>query len=158
MADRSKVDFEAPLANAVRHYLLQEPNERISEDEDLRFVCRYLAPLLDRLLRAEGGWGRYRSVDDIIPCTATRVSPSDLEFEGLVIWMTDDARREWIDPLSASIHVPDHPSESLGYKLHFANAARGLGKCPYGSSQDFPYVPVTEWMFTFSSNPQPNRG
>jgi len=153
MTARSEVDFETPLANAVRHYLLQEPNERISEDEHLRQVCYWLAPLLDRLLGGEDGWGHYKSVDAIEPCTATRVSPSDLRLEGLVIWMTD-TRGDWIDPLSASIHVSDQPSEPLGYRLQFGNAARGLGKCPYGVSQDFPYIPVTDWMFSFDSPPQ----
>jgi hypothetical protein len=55
MTDRSNVDFETPLANAVRHFLLQKPNERISEDEDLRQVCDWFAPLLDRLLKGENG-------------------------------------------------------------------------------------------------------
>ena len=62
MTDRSEVDFETPLASAVRHYLRQRPNELISEDESPREICRWLAPMLNRLLRAEGGWGRYRSV------------------------------------------------------------------------------------------------
>jgi len=109
MTDRSNVDFETPLVNAIRHYLLQEPNERISEDENLCQVCHWLAPLLDRRLKANGGWGRYKSVDAIVPCTATRISTVHLEFEGLVIWLGDDPRKEWIDPLSASINILDHP-------------------------------------------------
>jgi hypothetical protein len=150
MTARSDVDFETPLANAVRDYLRQEPNERISEDEHLREVCRWLAPLLNRLLRGEIGWGPYRSVDTLEPCTATRVSPCDLRLEAVVIWMTD-TRGHWIDPLSASIHISEQPLEPLGYRLQFGNAARGLGKCGYGCDQDFPYVPVTDWMFSFGS-------
>jgi hypothetical protein len=150
MTARSDVDFETPLANAVREYLLQEPNERISEDEHLREVCYWLAPLLNRLLRGDDGWGPYKSVDAIVPCAASRVSPYDLKLEGLVIWMTD-TRGHWIDPVSASLNVSDQPSEPLIYRLQFGNAVRGLGKCGCGCDQDFPYVPVTDWMFLFES-------
>jgi hypothetical protein len=137
MTDRFSVDFETPLANAVRHYLQQEPNERISEDEHLRQVCRFLAPFLDRLLKSENGWGRYRSVDAIVPGAAKGVSPRDLELTGLVIWM-GDGRGQWIDPVSASIQVGDLKDENMEYTLLFGNASLGLGKIPYGASQDFP--------------------
>jgi len=150
MTERSEVDFKTPLRNAVRHYLLQSPNERISEDEHLHQVCRFLAPLLDRLLKSENGWGRYRSVDDIVPCTAKKMSPRDLELTGLVIWMTD-ARGEWVDPISASIHFDNDKDETMEYTFLFGNAALGLGKIPYGADQDFPYVPVSDWIFVFNS-------
>jgi hypothetical protein len=45
----------------------------------------------------------------------------------------------------------DCSSEALEYALRFEDADKGLGKCSYGSSQDFPYVPVPDWMFTFVS-------
>src|ERR1700677_2876315 len=122
MTDHSSVDFVTPLANAVRHYLQQKPNQRISEDDHLRQVCRFLAPFLDRLLKSENGWGRYRSVDDVVPCAAKRMSQHDLEVDGLVIWM-GDGRGEWIDPVSASIYVPDREDETMEYTLLFGNAA-----------------------------------
>jgi hypothetical protein len=150
MTDHSSVDFVTPLANAVRHYLQQKPNQRISEDDHLRQVCRFLAPFLDRLLKSENGWGRYRSVDDVVPCAAKRMSQHDLEVDGLVIWM-GDGRGEWIDPVSASIYVPDREDETMEYTLLFGNAALGLGKIAYGASQNFPYVTVTDWMFVFES-------
>jgi len=40
----------------------------------------------------------------------------------------------------------------MEFTLLFGNAALGLGKIPYGTSQDFPYVPVTDWMFVFKSH------
>jgi hypothetical protein len=83
MTDRSKVDIETHLGSAVRNYLLHEPNERISEDENLREVCRWLTGFLDRQLGGEGGWGRYKSVDAIEPCTVKRASTKRLEFAGL---------------------------------------------------------------------------
>ena len=79
------------------------------------------------------------------------MSQRDLELTGLVIWMTD-GRRHWIDPVSAIIHVPDREDEAMEFTLLFGNAALGLGKIPYGTSQDFPYVPVTDWMFVFKSH------
>ena len=36
-------EVEASLADAARSYLLAEPNDRISEDENLCAVCKWLA-------------------------------------------------------------------------------------------------------------------
>jgi hypothetical protein len=87
MANGSSIDVEASLAKAVRNYLLAEPNERISEDENLRPVCQWLARLLLDLLRCTDGWNQYASVDDVLPCTADRDSPNDLKFTGLLVWL-----------------------------------------------------------------------
>ncbi|HXR40539.1 MAG TPA: hypothetical protein VN776_15665 [Terracidiphilus sp.] len=152
MANGLSTQVESSLATAVRNYLLAGQNERISEDENLRPVCRWLARLLSDLLKSEGGWDRYNSVDDVIPCTADRVSPSDLVFTGLLIWLGGSKSNEWKDPLFAAIHVSENAPEHLTYEIRFANADRGLGKCPYGSPHDFPYVPVNNWLFTFVSS------
>jgi len=70
-----------------------------------------------------------------------------------------DGRKQWIDPISASIHLGDLKDETVEYTLLFGNATLGLGKIPHGTSQDFPYVPVMNWMFVFNSkdrlNPNP---
>lgn len=151
MTDHRPFDLKTRLADAVQQYLLQKPSDRISEDDQLRVVCDRLAPFLSEVLKGADGWDRYKWVDAISPCTATSVSDSELEFSGLVIWGTRGTSKEWVDPLWASIRLLDHSSEALEYELRFANADRGLGKNPYGSPQDFPYVPVTDWMFTFVS-------
>lgn len=144
-------DVQTRLAEAVQLYLLQEPSDRISENDQLRVVCNRLAPLLSELLKGADGWDRYKWVDAISPCTASSVTETELELSGLVIWGTRGTSKEWIDPLWASIRLLDRSSEALGYELRFGNADRGLGRCPYGSPQDFPYVPVIDWMFTFVS-------
>jgi hypothetical protein len=151
MTGHRHFDVKSRLADAVQKYLLQKPIDRISEDDQLRVVCNRLAPLLSELLKGAGGWDRYKWVDAISPCTANSVSESELEFSGLVIWGTRGTSKEWIDPLWASMRLLDRSSNSLGYELRFGNEGRGLGTCPYGSPQDFPYVPVTDWMFTFVS-------
>jgi len=153
MADNNLFDVETRLANAVRIYLLQTPGERISEDDQLRPLCRRIAALLSEVLVGADGWSRYNWVDDILPCTAKSVSETELEVSGLVIWGSSGTTNEWIDPLFVSVRLLDRSSEVLGYVLRFGNADGGLGKCPYGSSQDFPYVPVTNWIFTFASQP-----
>jgi hypothetical protein len=56
MTSHHPVDVKTCLANAVRQYLLQKPNDRISEDEQLRVVCNRLAALLSEVLRTAGGW------------------------------------------------------------------------------------------------------
>jgi hypothetical protein len=154
MTGDNTFDVKTRLANAVRQYLEQTPGERISEDDNLRPVCRRIAALLSEALRAADGWSRYNEVDDIIPCTVEKVSETELNLSGLVIWLSNGGTtQEWIDPISTSIRLSDRSPQAIRYELRFGNADRGLGKCPYGSSQDFPHVPVTDWMFTFSSEP-----
>jgi hypothetical protein len=148
MTGPSLAEVEASLAEAVRNYLLAEPNDRISEDESLRPVCMWLARWLRDMLSGEDGWGPYRSVDDILPCTADRRSPTDLELTGLLVWM-GDASRDWKEPLCAAIHVSGNPSMPLDCKVNVGDADRGLEKCPYGMPHDYPYVPVNRWLFTF---------
>ena len=56
ITDRRNFDFRARLADAVQKWLLQEPNDRISEDDQLRVVCDRLVPLLSEELEGPGGW------------------------------------------------------------------------------------------------------
>jgi hypothetical protein len=146
VVDRPHV--ETRLADAVRQYLLQKPSERISEDVRLRDVCSWLSILLSEVLKDADGWDRYKWVDAITPCTAESVSDGELELSGLVIWGTRGITRQWIDPVVASIRLSPPSCESIEYELRFGNADKGLGRCPYGSSQDFPQVPVADWLFT----------
>ena len=152
MANDHTSDVNTRVANAVRQYLLQTPSERISEDDKLRPVCRGIAALLSQVLATADGWSRYNWVDDILPCTVKSLSGTELEFSGLVIWGSRGSTKEWIDPLFASIRLSD-TSESLEYVLRFGNEDRGLGKCPYGSSQSYPEVPVANWIFELGSQP-----
>lgn len=148
MAGPSLAEVEASLAAVVHGYLLAEPNDRISEDENLRPVCRRLARWLRDMLGNADEWGPYRSVDDILPCAADRDSTTDLLLTGLLIWM-DDGTRDWKEPLSAEIHLSGNGSMLLSYRVHVGDADRGLGKCPYGTQHDYPYVPVHRWLFSF---------
>jgi hypothetical protein len=154
-AQPSIAEVEACLAKAVRDYLLAERNDRISEDECLRSVCKWLSRWLRDMLPSERVWGPYRSVDDILPCTSDRRSGIELELTGLLIWMSDGSR-EWKEPLSAAIHVSG-PSMQCRGKVSVGDADRGLGKCPYDMSHDYPAVPVHRWLFTFVL-PDPDGG
>jgi hypothetical protein len=133
MANGPLTRIESSLATAVRNYLLAEQNERISEDENLLPVCQCLARLLIDLLKSDGGWNQYNSVDDICPCTAERVSPNDLVFTGLLLWMGGRKSSEWKEPLFAAIHVFEGSPARLTYEIRVADADRGLEKCPYGT-------------------------
>ena len=144
--------IESSLAVAVRNYLAAEQNERISEDQNLRPVCECLVRLLIDLLKSKAVWNQYNSVDEISPCIAERVSPNDLLFTGLMIWMVGRKSSEWKEPLFAAIHVPEGSPARLTYEIRVADADRGLGKCPYGTPHNFPYVPVNNWLFTFASS------
>jgi hypothetical protein len=103
MAECSFIEFEVSLATAVRNYLLAKQNDRISEDENLRPVCQWLARLLESLLRSADGWSQYAWVDDISPCIAERVLPNDLVFTGLLIWLGGSKSSEWKEPLFAAL-------------------------------------------------------
>jgi hypothetical protein len=152
MTAHDTLDYEAYLLPVVRHYLLQAPNQRSSEDKDLREVSGCLARLLSHRLKDSDEWDPYKWMDAISPCTAETVSPTHLELTGLVIWGLRGTTKEWIDPFSASIQITDSSTRPLRYNLLFGNADQGLGKCLYNSPQDFPQIPVTDWMFAFSSN------
>ena len=144
--------IELSLAAAVQNYLHAKPTERISEDEDLRPVCQWLARLLADRLKTDSRWDQYNSIDDIVPCTAHRVSPGDLLFTGLLIWLGGNKSSEWKEPFFAAIHVSESSPTPLTYEIRLADADRGLGKCPYSSPHDFPYIPVSNWLFNFSSS------
>lgn len=148
MTGPSFSEVETSLAGAIQNYLLAEPNNHISEDENLRSVCSWLGRWLRDMLENSDGWGPYRSVDDVSPCTADRRSPTDLVLSGLLIWM-DDGARDWKEPLFAKIHLSGNPSIPLEYKVLVGDADRGLGKVSYGTPHDYPYVPVDRWLFTF---------
>jgi len=148
MTGPSFSEVESSLASAVRSYLLAEPNEHISEDANLRPVCSWLARWLRDMLANTDGWGPYRSVDDILPCTVDRPSPTGLMLRGLLVWM-DDRTGEWKEPLFARIHLSDTPSMPLEYEVCVGDAERGLGKVSYGAPHDYPFHPVDRWLFTF---------
>jgi hypothetical protein len=139
------------VADAASNCLVHPLDDRISEDENLRELCRPLAALLGELLRTAEGWSRYDAVDAISPCTVQAFPPNDLILTGLVICMGDRGR-EWKEPFSASLHVSQGSPPPIRYDLRFGDAARGLGKCPYGTPHDFPYVPVANWIFEFASS------
>ena len=148
MTGPSFAEVETSLAEAVKRYLLAEPNDRISEDENLRPVCMWLARWLRDRLSGEDGWGQYRSVDDILPCTVDRPSPTDIELRGMLVWMDDG---DLYEPLFAKLHLSANPSMPLEYVVQVGDADRGLGHFPYGTKHDYPHVPVRRWLFTFTA-------
>jgi len=149
MIGPSSSEVETSLAAAVQNYLLAEPNDYISEDKNLRSVCSWLGRWLRDMLENTDGWGPYRSMDDVSPCTADRRSSTDLELRGLLIWM-DDGTREWKEPLFARIHLSGNPSAPMECKVLVGDADRGLGKVSHGTAHDYPFVPVERWLFTFA--------
>jgi hypothetical protein len=153
MADEFSTQIEVSLAAAVREYLLRPRGQdhRISEDEFLRTMCVALSRFVQGLLVSADGWSRYAWVDDIEPCTADRDSSNGLLLTGLLIWAKGTKSQFLIDPLYASIRPISGSPTQLFYEIRFGDADRGLGKCPFGSSQDYPQVPVENWLFTFVS-------
>ena len=151
MANGTSIDVEAALATAVRIFLSGEPNQQISEDENLRRVCQSLGRLLQDLLRGTEGWSKYDWVDAVLPCAVDRPSSNNLVLSGLLVWLRGAKGGEWKEPLLASLQLPASPSGNLSYELRLGDADRGLGKCAYGAPHDFPYVPVGNWLFRFVS-------
>ncbi|HWB32524.1 MAG TPA: hypothetical protein VG714_05060 [Acidobacteriaceae bacterium] len=149
MHDEASSRVEMCLAAAVMDCLRTKANEYISEDESLHNVCRWLSPFAQALLRGDRTWSRYSSVDGIIPCTVIRIQPNTLKVEGLLIWMsTDKKNREWKEPLFTELSLS---AQRLKFDLRIGDADRGLAKCLYAVSHDYPHVPVKNWLFTFSN-------
>jgi len=157
MADEVSTHIEASLAAAVREYLQQElgQDHSISEGEYLRTVCVVLSRFIQGLLANADGWSRFAWIDDIEPCTANRDSSNSLLLAGLLIWAKGKKSEFLIDPLYASIRFSSSSSAQLIYEIRVGNADRGLGKCPFGSAQDYPHVSVENWLFTFVSGVSP---
>lgn len=117
------IEFEVSLATAVRNYLLAEQNDRISEDENLRPVCQWLARLLESLLRSADGWSQYAWVDDISPCTAERVLPNDLVFTGFV----DLARVQQVKRVERTFFRRAPPLWGFSCSTELSATPRGCG-------------------------------
>jgi hypothetical protein len=61
----------------------------------------------------------------------------------------NDRGGEWKEPLLAKIHLSGNPSAPLEYEVYVGDTERGLGKVPYETLHDYPFVPVDRWLFTF---------
>jgi len=152
MTNEASSKTEAGLAAAIVGFLGAEPNQFISEDENLREVCRWLARFTQELLKGKDDWGRYAWVDDIYPCTAKREPSGTLVLAALMIWVADDKKSAaWKEPLFAEIRLSASSTARLEYEIRVGDADRGLAKCPYSSPHEYPSVAVENWLFTFDS-------
>ena len=152
MANGVSSKVEAGLAAAIRAFLGAEPNQFISEDENLREVCEWLARFIEELLKGRDDWSSYAWVDGISPCTAKRDPSDTLVLTGLMIWVAADKKfSEWKEPVFASLHLSASSPSRLEYEIRVGDADRGLANCPYGTPHDYPYIAVDNWLFTFTS-------
>ncbi|HVT98833.1 MAG TPA: hypothetical protein VHE33_15115 [Acidobacteriaceae bacterium] len=152
MTNVASSKIEAGLAAAIREFLSAEPNQFISEDENLREVCRWLARFTQELLNGKDDWGRYAWVDDISPCTAKGQPSGTFVLTALMIWVADDKKSpDWKEPLFAEMHLSASSPPRLEYEIRVGDADCGLAKCPYSSLHEYPVVAVENWLFTFDS-------
>jgi hypothetical protein len=149
-------ELESKLAGFVRSYIHASRSDDPSEaGEALRWVCASLEYFLSSLLDDCDDWRGW--IDGIVPATdmlpdAVKVrSHIELTIRGQVIWGERSEGPFWIEPFLGSVRIAEAQDAMAGYEIHFADAARGLAKFPYGKHirrEDW-YSP-TEWLFAFS--------
>ena len=144
--------MEALLANSVRSYLAQPDLDSEVEQQRLREVCSALARILGRRLEGHEKWSRFYWVDAISPTSATIVSARELLVQGLVIWGQSRQNREWVEPLFASVRLPEETDEPLSYQIMCGDALLGLGTSAYGAVRRSNQTLPQEWIFTFSED------
>ena len=120
------------------------------EQQRLREVCSALARVIGRRLEGHEKWSRFYWVDDISPTSATVVSPRELVVQGLLIWGQSSQNRESVEPLFASVRLPEEAGEPLAYQIMCGDALLGLGTKAYGAVRVTNQALPREWIFTFS--------
>ncbi len=128
--ERDQRDLESKIAEFVRTYIEAARSQDLAhEPEALRWLCSGLEWLLTRRLEgregSEGWW--------------------------VAIYAKAPRAPFWIDPFFGIVRISQTSDSIVGYELHFADAARGLAKVPYGKHVRWPhwFFPP-EWLMTFS--------
>jgi len=155
--EKGQRDLESKVAELVRTYIeVARSDDSSQEEEALRWLCSGLESLLQRRLEgregSEGWW-----VDGIIPATdmlpdAIKViSAVEVSIRGYAIWAKASRAPFWIDPFFGIVRISQTSDSIAGYELHFADAARGLAKVPFGKHLRWPhwFFPPG-WLTTFS--------
>jgi hypothetical protein len=149
--DSLKKRAETRLVEEIKSYLPVHGRGDESEQQQLRQVCSALEGLLDELLREEEMWSPYYWVDSVL-ASIEIPSPGLLYLQGLAIWGDRGTTKQWWEPFSASVHVPQGRNELLHYQIMFADAALGLGKVPYNTHpRGWNCAPPENWLFVFTS-------
>lgn len=148
-ARQLKRHAENRLAKEIQSYLPAHGRGDESEQAQLRQVCSALERLLDELLREEQMWSPNYWVDGVL-ASIEIPSPALLNLQGLAIWGDRGATKQWWEPFSASVYVPEERNELLRYEIMFADAALGLGKVPYNTHpRGWNSAPPKKWLFVF---------
>jgi hypothetical protein len=125
------------------------------EQEALRWLCSALERLLDGQLDGRDGWKGW--VDgvlpalDMVPEAVTVISAVEVSVRGCAVWRKVAGGPCWIEPFFGIVRISEKGDSIAGYKLHFADAGRGLSRFPYGKHvrrTDWFFPP--EWLMTFS--------
>jgi hypothetical protein len=142
-------DLETKLAQALRHYLAVEDNERKRErGHDLSNTVAWLT---GALLKREEGWSRYWWVDDLLEDSIETVSPLAAEIHGDLIW--GDGHNQWTLPFRGQVRLASPSDRVASYEFQVGDAATGLQKTAFGARQRRAPTPVTEWLFTLRGGP-----
>jgi hypothetical protein len=141
---------ETRLAKEIQSYLPVHRRGDEYEQAQLRQVCSALEGLLDELLGEEESWNPHYWIDGVL-ANMEIPSPGLLHLQGLAIWGDRGTTKQWWEPFSASLHVPEGKDGLLRYEIMFADAALGLGKVPYNAHpRGWNCAPPEKWLFVFT--------
>jgi hypothetical protein len=142
-------DLEEILVHDLQSYLRAGGSGDESEQRKVRAVCSTLARVLGRFLQGNEKWSVYYWVDDILPISTTAVS-GELKIHGLMIWGQRKQTQQWVEPFLGSVRLSEAGNRVI-CRLICGDAARGLGRLPYGKSNTRVGLHLPqEWLFTFS--------
>lgn len=81
----------------------------------------------------------------------TVISPVELCLRGRADWGKASRGPVWIEPFFGSVRISESGEANVSYDLKFGDAARGLGRVPYGKHLRYPsWLFPEKWLFTFS--------
>ena len=155
--ERGQRDLESKIAEFVRAYVeAARSDDSSQEHEALRWLCSGLERLLQRRLEgregSEGWWvdGVLPALD-MVPEAVTVISAVEVSVRGCAVWGKVAGGPFWIEPFFGVARISENGDSIVGYELHFADAARGLAKVPFGKHLRWPhwFFPP-EWLMTFS--------
>ena len=140
--------LEEILAQDLQSYLRDCGSVDEADQQQLRAVCSTLARILGQLLQGNEKWSVYYWVDAILPISTTADS-GELKIYGLMIWGQSKQTQQWVEPFLGSVRLSETGNRVI-CRLMCGDAARGLGRLPYGKSNTRAGLRLPEeWLFSF---------
>ena len=99
------------------------PGDRVPDCAGLRDLLSGLEYLLPEVLAAEHRWWRYEGFDGILPVVARKVSPREIEVNGLCILISDQS----VTPIQVRLGIASEADEIASLECKVGEPGDGAG-------------------------------